>query len=189
MDEVSETRLALVAPPLAAKIRAIDDAMVAKGEDARAVQGLRTWQEQDDLWNQGRTTPGPPCTHDGVVRPIGTCTQHPLGAHVTNCRGGYSYHNFGMAVDLAPSKFGPGQPYAPDWKSTHPIWKDMESIGQSLGLESGATWRSFPDAPHFQYTGKFPVGSPDDEVRELFNSGGNSAVWQASGIMGVELSH
>jgi hypothetical protein len=58
----------------------------------------------------------------------------------------------------------------------------MEALGQSLGLEVGAYWRSFPDAPHFQLTGRFPVGAPSDEVRQLFKDGGMQAVWDEANI-------
>ena len=155
MDSISEARLQLIYPALAAKIAQLSTMLEADGVMIRVVQGLRSWQEQDNLYAQGRTAPG----------------------HiVTNCPGGHSYHNFGLAVDCVPDD--PSQPgYQPDWNSSHPTWKDMETKGQSLGLDSGATWRSFPDAPHFQLTGRFPEGAPDDEVRQLFKDGGMQAVW------------
>jgi peptidoglycan L-alanyl-D-glutamate endopeptidase CwlK len=51
----------------------------------RVVQGLRSWTEQDALYAMGRTAPG---------------------KIVTNVKGGYSYHNYGMAVDCVPSIHG-----------------------------------------------------------------------------------
>lgn len=134
---------------------------MAQGIEIRVVQALRSWSQQDALYAQGRTVPG---------------------RIVTNCPGGYSYHNFGMAADCVPSQFAPDQPYDPDWNANHLSWKTMEQIGQSLGLESGATWRSFPDAPHFQINGRFPVGAPDDEVRQIFKLSGMAAIWKEIGI-------
>ncbi len=45
----------------------------------RIAQGLRTFQEQDDLYAIGRTKPG---------------------KKVTNAKGGQSVHNYGFAVDI-----------------------------------------------------------------------------------------
>jgi peptidoglycan L-alanyl-D-glutamate endopeptidase CwlK len=157
MDAVSEARLQNVMPMLADKIRQMATMLEQEGITIRVVQGLRTVAEQDALYAQGRTTPG---------------------KIVTNCKGGFSYHNYGLAVDVVPSQFAPDQPYNPDWNSAHPAWKRMEAVGQSLGLDSGATWRSFPDAPHFQISGKFPEGAPNDKARELAESG-LPAVWEA----------
>lgn len=158
MDAISQTRIEEVFPPLRDKISSLFTIMESSGIELRVVQALRSWPQQDALFAQGRTAPG---------------------AIVTNVRGGYSYHNFGLAVDIVPSQFDLDQPYNPDWNSKHPVWQRMETAGMSLGLDSGAAWRTFPDAPHFQLTGKWPESAPSDEVRELFKSGGIEAVWNA----------
>jgi peptidoglycan LD-endopeptidase CwlK len=158
MDDVSEARLGEVYPTLAAKVRQLHDALNQEGIEIRVVQALRSWSQQDNLYAQGRTAPG---------------------KIVTNCKGGHSYHNFGLAVDCVPSTHGPDQPFDPDWNASHPYWKRMSDVGQSLGLVSGATWRTFPDAPHFQINGRFPEGAPDDEVRQIFRDGGMQGVWES----------
>jgi peptidoglycan L-alanyl-D-glutamate endopeptidase CwlK len=156
MDPVSEARLQQVYPALADKVRRMADMLSSEGIVIRVVQASRTWAEQQALYEQGRSR---------------------QGKIVTNCQGGRSYHNFGLGVDCCPSTHGPGMPYDPDWNAAHPTWKRMEAVGQSLGLDSGATWRTFPDAPHFQLTGRFPEGAPTDEVRQLFHDHGIDAVW------------
>jgi peptidoglycan L-alanyl-D-glutamate endopeptidase CwlK len=156
MDSISEQRLAQVYPVLADKIRQIAATLQPEGIWIRVTQALRTVEEQDALFAQGRTAPG---------------------KVVTNCEGGHSYHNYGLAVDCVPSL--PGDSYIPDWNPEHPTWKRMEELGGALGLTVGALWRSFPDAPHFQISGRFPIGAPDDELRELFQGGGLEAVWNA----------
>jgi peptidoglycan L-alanyl-D-glutamate endopeptidase CwlK len=158
MDAFSEQRLAQVMPALSAKIHELYDTLVKDGVEIRVVQGLRTVAEQDALYNQGRTT---------------------LGKVVTNCRGGYSWHNVGCAVDIVPSTHGPGQPYDPDWNNAHPTWKKLVAAAEALGLNCGADWRTFKDWPHVQMTGKYPVGAPTDEVRALLASGGLPTVWKA----------
>lgn len=177
MDAVTTARLQLLYPPLAAKLTNVFTQMESEGEESRLTQGLRSWSEQDALYAQGRTTPGPECAHNGVAFPIGTCSKHPLGLTVTNCKGGCSYHNFGLAGDGVPSKFGPGTAYEPDWNPNHPAWKRMEEIAVSQGLAIGAAWRSYPDAPHMQLTGRFPEGEPSDELKQIFRDGGTQAVW------------
>lgn len=155
MDSVSAARLAMVYPALAEKIMQMDEMLEQEGIVIRVVQGLRTWQEQDKLYAQGRTDPG------NVV---------------TNAPGGHSYHNFGLAVDCAPF-LSDGANI--DWNANHPSWKRMEAVGVSLGLTSGANWTRLVDAPHFQLTGRFPEGAPTDELRQIWRDGGNAAVWMA----------
>jgi peptidoglycan L-alanyl-D-glutamate endopeptidase CwlK len=157
MDHASEARLQNVVPLLAVKIRTMETMLADEGIEIMVTQGLRTIAEQDALYAQGRSVPG---------------------AKVTNCPGGHSYHNFGLAVDCCPSQFAPGKPFTPDWHPEHPSWKRMEAVGKSLGLDSGAYWRTFHDAPHFQLTGRFPEGAPNQELQELLHSG-MQAVWDA----------
>lgn len=162
MDALCEERLSQVFPQLAERIRHMATVLEAEGVLIRVVQGLRTWAEQDALYLKGRDAQGK------VVDPR---------AVVTNCPGGKSYHNFGLAVDCVPSTHGPGNPFDPDWNSKHEVWKRMISAGVGIGLSSGATWRTFHDFPHFQLTGRFPEGAPSEEVHELYRSGGIRAVW------------
>src|SRR5271170_6176713 len=89
MDAISTQRLTLVLPELAQKIEAMATDLESVGIEIRVVQGLRTFAEQDGLYAQ---------------RP-----------RVTNAAGGYSMHNFGLAVDCVPSLAAIGDPYAPDW--------------------------------------------------------------------------
>lgn len=146
MDTISETRLAVVWPTLAGKTRALADALAAKGIYIRVVQGLRTVAEQDALFAQGRTTPGP---------------------RVTNVRGGYSWHNYGLAVDCVPSIEGPDAPFTPNWDSDAPSYPTMWEAARLLGLTCGADWTSFPDPPHLQLTGQYPPSGPNSVVRQL----------------------
>lgn len=161
MDSVSEARLQEVIPALADRIRQIAQILASEGTVIRVVQGVRSWTQQDDLYAQGRTKPG---------------------NIVTNCPGGHSWHNFGCATDCVPSLNGLDAIYEPDWNEAHPTWQRMISLGTGLGLDSGATWRTFKDYPHFQLTGRFPEGQPDDEVRQLFKDGGMQGLWTEMGI-------
>ncbi len=155
MDQLSESRLAKVHPKLAEKVRSMAELLGQENITIRVVQGLRTYEEQEALYAQGRTVPG---------------------RMVTNALPGHSYHQFGLAVDVAPFDGG-----VPDWNENHPAWKRIVSVGESVGLVAGAAFRTFPDQPHFQLTGQFPV-SPDEALRSVFQEGGIAAVWTDSGL-------
>lgn len=165
MDRVSEFRLLLICPAVADKVRQLAALL---GFEVRVVQGLRSWNEQQKLFEEGRSLV------DGkwvVSEPSKV---------VTKCKPGNSWHNFGLAVDVAPDDpLLPG--YQPDWHAEHPTWKKMEETARSLGFVCGADFRTFPDNPHLQITGRFPV-NPTDEVRQLFKDGGMKAVWMEAGL-------
>ncbi|HEY4431876.1 MAG TPA: M15 family metallopeptidase [Paenibacillus sp.] len=96
-------------------------------------QGLRTIAEQDALYAQGRTKPG---------------------AIVTNARGGYSYHNFGLAVDFAlllPNGSSVSWDMRLDRNNNQIAdWQEVVKEAKALGFEWGGDWTSFKDYPHFQ---------------------------------------
>lgn len=165
MDSVSEHNLTFVMPELAKRIRAIADAFPHL--HLRAIQGLRTYAQQDALYAQGRNGN---MASDGQIKNL---------KPVTNARGGYSYHNFGLAVDMVPSFFDLTKPFTPDWNPHHPAWVAMEDEGLKQGLCEGAKWRSFPDFPHFQLTGPFPMAAPNDACRSLVANGNLQPVWDA----------
>lgn len=153
MDTISEVRLRQVHPVLAAKTRAMAAALFVQGIIIRVVQGLRTIGEQDALYEQGRTRPG---------------------LKVTNAKGGYSMHNFGLAVDCIPGIRGK-DPWQPNWNAQHPDFKAMIAAGEAQGLVSGAHWISMPDEPHFQLP-DVPV-TPTDAMRTMLAERGMPAVW------------
>ena len=176
MEAISEARLQEVHPELARRMRQLDQRLADSPLKIRlrVIQGLRTWANQDELFAQGRTAPGAPCRHSGVSRPAGTCEQHPFGLPVTKARGGQSAHNFGYALDADPDD--PNFPdWHPDWNVEDERWKSFLATAKECGLGEGATWRTFPDNPHF-YLPELPA-TPDDNMRYLFREGGLAAVW------------
>lgn len=87
-------------------------------------QTLRTNEEQNKLFAQGRTTPG---------------------KVVTNARAGQSLHNYGHAFDIA-FKDAKGKV---DWEDTEP-YSRFAAIAKRHGLAWGGDWKSFKDVPHFE---------------------------------------
>ncbi len=73
--------------------------------------------------------------------------------NVTQARGGQSYHNYGLAIDVVEIT-NSGQA---NWNAD---WAKIASIGKGLGFEWGGDWTSFVDKPHFQ----MPFGKSVSEL-------------------------
>lgn len=150
MDAPSEALLALVHPELARRVRLVAYDLT-ESIMLRVTQGLRTMAEQLALWQKGRDA------HGNIID---------LKAIVTKARPGFSYHNFGLAVDVAPDDNNQ-PPFKPDWNIHHPSWQRIINAAHARGLTTGATWRTFPDWPHLQLTGPYPVPAPTPEMRAM----------------------
>ena len=123
-DKISQDRLLKVHPVLQQRVTAFFDALEKKGLTPRVVQGLRTIEEQNALYAQGRTKPG---------------------NIVTNAKGGQSWHNRGVAVDIAFINS--------DGSVDFNVSEAHARLGEEAGLEWGGRWTSFQDKPHFQLPG------------------------------------
>ena len=135
----TESNLATMADPVQKMARSLlYHARADLGLDVRVIQGTRTYAEQNALYAQGRTTPG---------------------SIVTNARGGYSFHNFGVAFDVGLFR---GRSYIEGGSG----YIGVGHLGESIGLEWGGRWRTFQDIPHFQYP-----GLTLDVVRARFEQG------------------
>lgn len=121
LSRATIARLDPAVRPLAIKL--LNDAY-AKGIPLMVASGYRSSALQDQLYAQGRTAPGP---------------------KVTGVKGGYSWHNYGLAFDVAVLKDG-----KPTWPNDVALWKRIAAIGTKLGLRAGANWPK-PDYPHFEY--------------------------------------
>jgi peptidoglycan L-alanyl-D-glutamate endopeptidase CwlK len=97
----------------------------AQGITILVTSTYRSIQEQDALYAQGRTKPG---------------------AIVTNARGGYSFHSYGVAFDIVPIVNGKAQ-----WNSIA-LFRRCGEIGKSVGLEWAGDWKSMREYCHFQRT-------------------------------------
>jgi hypothetical protein len=68
------------------------------------------------------------------------------GAIVTNARAGQSIHNYRLAFDIFKNISGHLYDDPRFFKTAGELWTEM-------GGEWGGSWKSFPDAPHMEYTG------------------------------------
>lgn len=121
-DERSEREIARLEKKTSLLAREHLRLLAERGLDFRITSGLRTFAEQQALYDQGRTKPG---------------------AVVTNAKPGSSWHNFGVAYDL--TLFVADKPV---WESE--AYDIAGTLGERLGLSWGGRWKSIVDRPHFE---------------------------------------
>jgi len=121
-NDRSEKVIATLLPQVRPYARALFFKARDKGININIISGTRTFEEQDSLYAQGRSTRGP---------------------KVTNARGGYSNHNFGIAFDIGVFD---GNRYLAE----SPLYKAVGALGMELGLDWGGSWKSIVDQPHFE---------------------------------------
>lgn len=94
--------------------------------------GFRSHDEQNTLFQQGRSANGPIVTH---------------------AKGGESYHNYGLAIDFAlKTKKGKliwDLEYDGN-RNKHADWLEVAAVAKGLGFSWGGDWKSFKDYPHLQ---------------------------------------
>ena len=137
-DKFSDERIAKLHPKIREDAATLLNTVQEKlGIKLRVTQGFRSFKEQNDLYEQGRTKPG---------------------KIVTNAKGGESYHNYGLALDVCEIR-GREAIWECDWKKIAPIAK-------GLGWEWGGDWTSFKDKPHFQKA----FGKSEKQLLALYNA-------------------
>ena len=114
----------LLLPDVKLKMEQLELVMAEHGKPIWIVSMFRTWKEQNDLYAKGRNK---------------------SGKIITNARGGQSYHNYGLAFDVAFRNFN-WDPPAWDW------WEILGEEGRKVGLIWGG---SFKDYGHFEYHPNF----------------------------------
>ena len=136
VDDRSEKTIATLLPEVRPLARALVNKAAGVGITIKVISGLRTYEEQNDLYAQGRTRPG---------------------RIVTNARGGYSNHNFGIAFDIGVFE---GSKYIEE--STK--YKGVGALGIDLGLEWGGNWKTIQDEPHFQLRPRWAADLSEKEM-------------------------
>lgn len=99
----------------------IDDVEQGLGIIIRVTYGLRSFEEQRAIYNQGRITPGP---------------------KVSNAPPGFSFHNYGLAIDVCELKGG-----KLNWNFD---FAKLKPYGDKHLLRWGGTFKSIVDKPHFE---------------------------------------
>lgn len=150
IDQKTLDRIQLLHPKLRSEAGAIysEIEQALKGRAiCRFAYTLRTFAEQDALYAQGRTKPG---------------------ARVTNAKGGQSYHNYGMAIDIVLLKDtdGNGTFETASWETNVDFdgdgkadWIEIVEIFKRYGWAWGGSWAHFKDLPHFERTMGFTIAT------------------------------
>ena len=133
MDSPTIERISKLHPSIRNEVSKIinecDKALTGRAK-VRITQGLRTFEEQQKLYNQ---------------RP-----------KVTNAKAGQSVHNYGFAVDICLIIDGKVASWdtAKDWDNDKIAdWYEVVKIFAKYGWEWGGNWKTFKDLPHFDKRG------------------------------------
>lgn len=122
------------------------------GLKPRITQGLRTIEDQNALYEKGRSTPG---------------------KVVTYARGGDSFHNYGLAFDICFSGVDPYLEKLDDEKRRF-FWSEYGRWGKEFGLEWGGDFLDEKqDLPHMQKSYGFTI----KEISDIYAAHGMAALW------------
>lgn len=163
-DPKTLERIAFLHPKLRDEAFAIYDEIVSELNGkaiCRFTFTFRTFAEQDSLYAQGRTK-----LFDSKGKKLNI---------VTKAKGGQSYHNYGLAIDIAllVDKDGNGTFETASWDTKTDFdgdkkadWQEIVAIFKRYGWEWGGDWK-FVDAPHFQKK----LGKSIMELQQLHRTG------------------
>ena len=136
-DKISEQRIELLHPKIKDEVKRIieeAESLVDNNLAIRVVQSLRTIEEQNELYAQGRTKPG---------------------NILTKAKGGSSYHNYGLALDICWLFLQSDGSYKYDDKkswATGPNFLKVIKTFEKNGYTWGGNFNSLKDEPHFEKT-------------------------------------
>lgn len=119
-------------PVVAENEKLLASKAVRRGIEIVITHGYRSSEEQDALFNQGRSS---------------------AGNIVTNARGGESYHNYGLAIDFAlrtPEGDVVWDMERDDNGNGKADWMEVVDLAKELDFTWGGDWANFPDYPHLQ---------------------------------------
>lgn len=114
---------------------------------AEIFETWRSLERQEELYAQGRTTPG---------------------NIVTDSKPGLSIHGYGCAADVVFRD----QKGDWTWDRAYP-WEKLAEFMKAQGLEWGGDWKSIKDLPHFQLTG----GVKAEAAMQVQKTKGLLAIW------------
>jgi len=129
----SQNSLSGIHPDL---VRLMNEAIIDTPIDFTVTDGVRTTAQQQSLYAQGRTTPGPRVTNADGVRNKSNHQPHADG--------------FGHAVDLYP--YINGKVDVNNDRALQVIAGHIKAVAARMGIpiEWGGDWKSITDYPHFE---------------------------------------
>lgn len=152
-------------PLLQIKAAQLKEACQKQGISIQFSECLRTTQEQDALYAQGRTAPG---------------------SIVTNAKGSTysSQHQWGIAIDfyLDMDINGDGNKKDDAFNNSTGLFDRVGAIAKSIGLGWGGDWTSIKDRPHLYLP---DWGSTTSRLRQLYGTPDKfMTTWGASQLPG-----
>jgi len=145
MDFKSQERLTYVYPDIEDRFFKLYQAYQNKyGKNLKVSEGIRTMKRQGDLWNKGRSTPGP---------------------IVTYSKPGWSFHNYGLALDVF---FAGKDPYLEKDPKFEYYWKKFGELAEKHGFVWGGHFSGLLDRPHIQLS----YGLTITEIRKIYDAHG-----------------
>lgn len=137
-------------PTVKEKARTVLEGLQKKGLKPYLFEGHRTMERQNDLYAQGRSKGG---------------------SIVTYVKGGGSWHNYGLAVDIV---FWDSKHKGPSWGGPHSQWTEVGKQATKAGF---TRWLgTIGDYPHMEYHPKW--GNDCSSLLSTYNNSGMSAVWK-----------
>ena len=125
-------------------------ALQEEGLEPYVFEGYRSFQRQNDLYNKGG---------------------------VTKAKGGQSWHNYGLAVDIV---FWNSSHNGPSWDDSFD-WSRIGHHGKTQGFTAwGGDWGW--DMPHLEYHPGYEGRAGD--LAPLYHADGLAAVWRELGVVG-----
>ncbi|QKY71157.1 M15 family metallopeptidase [Lentibacillus sp. CBA3610] len=119
-------------PVVTKKTKELVEQAAEKDIDVAITETVRSIDEQDALYEQGRAD-------DGNI--------------VTYAQGGESYHNYGLAVDYALYNNNGDMIWDIHYDGNNngeSDWFEVADLAKELGFEWGGDWENFKDYPHLQ---------------------------------------
>ena len=143
------------------KIVELIDNRPNKEMELKALYALVSYEKQEQLWLIGRNDQGEPLYDSLTCKPL----------TVTSAKGGQSWHNFGLAIDLA--YFRNNEIINCDENKA--AYDDLGKVAKKLGITWGGTFTPYYDATHFQWTAHF---TEIQKLDLLMKKGGLNLVWE-----------
>jgi len=135
------------------------------GYDVLVYCTLRTFQEQEALYAQGRETLERVNLLRGGAK-LAPLNSESRNTRVTNAKPGKSWHNYGLALDFVPVQDGGSLDWTYNPKEAHDFYDEIIQIARGVDRDiiSGKSFKTFKDYGHLEYHPGITVREAEDLV-------------------------
>lgn len=134
--------ISILSPEMRVKAVAFLSICKQKNINVVVIETFRTHEVQSAYYAQGRESLK--SVNDKRLKAGLAVITEKENVKITNTKPGMSKHNIGKAFDVAPAVNG-----KIIWNDSA-LFRELGSIGKSVGLKWGGDWKSFKDSPHFE---------------------------------------